>query len=239
MQNNYHKFNNINFLINDSFTPNLTSELIYLAAKKFINENDNVLDLGCGSGAVGLSLLKDFQKFNLTLSDLSKGALQDVNQNALKNELKAKIIQSNVFENIDDKYDLIIDDISGISEKIADISEWFLNAPCDSGIDGLDLFEIVIRESTNFLKPNGIMIFPILSLSNVTKAKEIINKYYASYLSLEKKNWFLPDEIYLNHFAQLEKLKENGHINFENKFGKIIAYTEILYVKKSDSIFGE
>lgn len=236
MQKKYFKFKDINFEITNSFTPNLTSELIYLAAKKNINDNDDVLDLGCGSGAVGLSLLKELQKFNLTLSDLSDGAVKDAVANLKSNNLEAKVIQSNVFDNLKDKYDLIIDDISGISEKIAGISEWFLNAPCESGIDGLDLFENVLKTSASFLKPNGIMIFPVLSLSNVSKAHSIINKYYSSYLSLVKKDWFLPDNISTKYEEQLNKLKEDGHIYFEKKFGKIIVYTEIFSVIKSNSL---
>ena len=48
MEKNSFKFKNINFITTNSFTPNLTSELIYISAKEFIKKDNEVLDLGCG-----------------------------------------------------------------------------------------------------------------------------------------------------------------------------------------------
>lgn len=239
MEQNSFKFKNINFVTTNSFTPNLTSELIYISAKEFIKKDYEVLDLGCGSGVVGLALLKQLQNFKLTSSDLSEGALKDTAFNAKEINLQINILHSDIFENITGKYDLIVNDISGISENVAKLSEWFLNAPCNSGIDGLNLFERVIEGSSRFLKSNGVMIFPLLSLSNTDRAIDIIDKYYTSKISLVKKEWFLPETIAKNNSEELQNLKESGHVYYQRKFGKLIVYTEVLCVKKIDSIIGD
>jgi len=236
MSDKYFKFKDIDFLTTNSFTPNLTSDLIFSSSRNFISEGIDVLDLGCGSGAVGLALLNQLKNFNLTLSDLSNDALKDASYNAKKINANVTVIQSDIFENINCKYDLIINDISGISESVAKISEWFLNAPCNSGIDGLDLFEKVFEGSLNALKDNGVMIFPILSLSNTERAINIVNKFYTSYTSLVKKEWFLPDSILENNYDLLQNLKDDGHISYQSKFGKIVVYTEVLFIKKNDSV---
>ena len=43
------------------------------------------------------------------------------------------------------KFDIIVDDISGISEEVAKLSKWFENVPCNAGIDGTANIEEVLN----------------------------------------------------------------------------------------------
>ena len=73
------------------------------------NESDyeNILDLGCGYGLIGISLAKITSK-NVTMCDVNKRALHLCERNIVANKVNAKVIESNVYENILDKYDVII-----------------------------------------------------------------------------------------------------------------------------------
>lgn len=73
------------------------------------NESDyeNILDLGCGYGLIGISLAKITGK-NITMCDVNKRALHLCERNIAANKVNAKVIESNVYENISDKYDVII-----------------------------------------------------------------------------------------------------------------------------------
>ena len=78
------------------------------------------------------------------------------------------------------KFDYIINDVSGISNKIAKKSLWFKNiVPCDTGLDGTKLSSAIIKESKKYLKKGGIIQIPLISLSNISKtialAKKILN----------------------------------------------------------------
>ena len=66
-----------------------------------------------------------------------------------------------------EKFDLIIESISAIAKKVAKVSPWYKNGiPCDCGEDGTDLVNSVLKETKDYLKKNGKLIFPIVTLSN-------------------------------------------------------------------------
>jgi len=67
-----------------------------------------VLDIGCGYGAIGLSMYIKEPSINLTMVDINERAVQLAKENALMNNINADIFQSNGFQNIDEKFDLIV-----------------------------------------------------------------------------------------------------------------------------------
>ena len=65
-----------------------------------------------------------------------------------------------IFSNWDsNKFNVIVDDISGISEDVARLSNWFKNVPCDSGEDGCRNIEKVLNQASNYLVEKGIIFF--------------------------------------------------------------------------------
>jgi len=229
-----------NFFYTNSFEPNLTSRLIVDSANKLDLEGKAILDLGCGCGALGLSLIKLKPK-SIDLLDFSQGALQDcktninnLNLNLFKTDLN--VIQGDCFTGLDEnkQYDLIINDVSGISETIAKLSPWFTNAPCNSGVDGISLFKRIILQAKYFLRPGGILLSPLLSLSNITQARLFLDELFLEYQVTNKHNWFLPDEMALKFKEEIEGQIKSGNIALDYKFGKFIAWTEVLSFKKED-----
>lgn len=69
----------------------------------------NILDVGCGYGPIGLALAKDQPTRQITMTDVNLRALELAKKNAQKNEItNVNIFESNAYENITDKYALIV-----------------------------------------------------------------------------------------------------------------------------------
>lgn len=73
-----------------------------------IEKETKVLDIGSGIGIMGIIIKDNYPHLNVTLSDVNKRALALAHENAILNKVDIKIIESNLFDNINDKFDLII-----------------------------------------------------------------------------------------------------------------------------------
>ena len=68
----------------------------------------NVLDLGCGLGVVGI-ILGTFNKgINIDMVDINERAIDLAKNNLVLNNVKANVFVSDIYSNIDNKYDFII-----------------------------------------------------------------------------------------------------------------------------------
>ncbi len=234
---NNKKKDQIKLLLNKGvFKPTETSKyLLEAVVKNFPKKKVNVLDLGCGNGILGIYLLKKFKNIiNMTFADISTKAIKNAKENCMLNKIpenKIRLLKSNVFSNLDsNKFDVIINDVSGISSKVAKLSDWFVNVPCESGEDGVKLTLDFLIKFNLYLKPNGYVFFPIISLCNEKKVfnffrrKKIINKIIST------NDWPIPKNMY-KHILTLKKLKKNKKINYEEKYGLFIANTKIFQIK--------
>ncbi len=209
------------------FAPTATSDFLISAVASNINSVDKLLDLGCGNGIVGISLSKLNKAKKIYCSDISHDAVKVAKLNIKLNNCEGEAINSNIFSNWKGyKFDIIVDDISGISEEVAKLSDWFKNVPCDAGIDGTSNIEKVLNQSRNFLNRNGKIFFPVISLSNTKKIIEIAKNNFKEIKKISNNKWFLPEDFNKN-FEILEKLKKEGCIDYCQKFGQLICWTDI------------
>ena len=131
------------------------------------DQNIRILDLCTGSGAIGISLAKYIKNSKVTMSDLSKKALEIANKNAIKNEVKDRcsFINSDMFENINEKYDIIVSNPPYIkTEVINTLSKEVQNEPSlalDGGEDGLRFYRIIANNAWKYLNKNGILALEI------------------------------------------------------------------------------
>ena len=210
------------------FEPTGTSTEIAKAVCNHIISPGKTLDLGCGSGVVGLALAKSKKiKGKLYASDLSKDAVKFLKINADRYDIDVDVRSGSIFDPWkDEKFDYIIDDISGVAKRIADISPWFKETACDAGEDGSSLVIDAIKKSPNYLYPNGKFFFPILSLSNsdiiLTKANEV----YKNVEKLSSHKWRIPEDM-MSHQKELFKLKKEKKIYFEEKYGWLLWSTDV------------
>lgn len=211
----------------NTFKPNLTSSMLLECALAVANSNFDVLDLGCGSGYVGLELSKKISLNSISCSDLDPSSSHVVQKNFDKHNLDVDFRQGSLFEPWNaESFDLIIDDVSGVSKLIAETSPWFRNVPCESGSCGTLLVNAVIKEAPKFLKKNGKLIFPIISLSKKSKIINLAEEIYENIQLFKRKEWFLPESM-MSHKKLLDKERADGNISFDFKFGKVICFTEI------------
>ena len=69
--------------------------------------NLKVLDVGCGYGFLGISIAK-IQNAKVTMCDVNKRALHLTEKNINENKISAQVLESDMYSNITDIYDLII-----------------------------------------------------------------------------------------------------------------------------------
>lgn len=213
----------------DVFEPNTTTRLLINSVLSIIDSKKKILDLGCGTGAVAISLFKEGVSGNkIYASDLSQEATECCLENAKGHNCDADIRTGSMFEPwLNEKFDVVVDDISAISEDIAKISPWFPGVPCDTGRDGTDLVSSIITNATKHLYADeSLFFFPVLSLSNVDQILHEAKKNFKYVEIVKREAWPLPEDL-VPHMPLLEKLSDENAIKFEKKFGMVICYTEV------------
>lgn len=224
----YDKKTELKLEINQNvFTPTATSDFLIKAVCENINQKESILDLGCGNGVVGITLIKHKKSKDMFFSDISSDAVKLTKKNLKINNFNGVVKVSNIFSNWEDIFfDVIVNDISGVAEEIAINSNWFKNIPSNSGKDGTNNILKVFEKSKKFLKPGGILFFPIISLSNTNKILRKAESLFKRVNLISHNEWFLPDDLALN-LDLLENLKSREDIDFCEKFGKVICWTNI------------
>jgi methylase of polypeptide subunit release factors len=223
------KIKKLNF--NKIFYPTDTSRLLINIAKKYLKKKQKILDLGCGGGVVTYFLYNRQLYQDFYLSDISGLAIIRAKAN-LKKKINATFCEGNLFKPWSGKkFDLIINDVSGVSSEIVKISNWFNYAPSDKTKSGIGLLKKVILQSKNYLYSNSLIILPIISLSNVRSALNFIKKKL-HVVQIKKFYWPMPEYL-IKKIGIMEKLKKKGFVDFEKKYGTLVCYTLIVVCKKN------
>ena len=236
MSINYDKFNyklneNNNVVVEYSknvFKPTGTSIELLNSCNKNITSIGNLLDLGCGNGFLGIALKKmnNYIK-DLYASDISLEAVNLTSKNAKKNNVKITTKCGSILEPWENnKFDYIINDISGISESLSNVSGWFEGVSCKSGVDGTKLVIEALKNSIKHLNNNGKFFFPVLSFSHVEKILLFANNIYENVELISHKEWVMPKDLQ-NNKDLLSSLKKKKYISYKEKFGLLIWYTSI------------
>lgn len=163
-------FYGINYTINENvLIPRFETEELVENIKDYIIENDltapKILDLGTGSGVIGLTLKKFFPNADVTLTDISPKALEVAKTNAKNLNLNVTFIQSNWLDNVNkEPYDIIVSNPPYIKEdeKIEEIVK--NNEPhlaLYGGKSGLDCYQNIINNIKPYLKGKYLIAFEI------------------------------------------------------------------------------
>ena len=159
-----------------------TEELVENTIKyveKFFKEPVDIVDLGCGSGVIGLTLEKKLSTKSVDLIDISEEALEVTNKNCGNLKSNGKLINNDFLKDIDKKYDVIISNPPYIAddEEIEEIVK--NNEPhlaLYAGEEGLDCYETILKDIKKNMKAKCLIAFEI-GYKQADKIKDIINKY--------------------------------------------------------------
>ena len=167
---NNQEFMRLNFYVDENvLIPQPDTEILVEEVIKSIDikENIEILDMCTGSGCIGISLAKNIENTKVTLVDISKEAIEIAKKNAIQNGVENKVtfIQSDMFENVKGKFDIIVSNPPYIkTDIIQTLDKQVQNEPhiaLDGGEDGLDFYKILINEAHKYLKKDGKIFLEI------------------------------------------------------------------------------
>ncbi|WP_434564771.1 peptide chain release factor N(5)-glutamine methyltransferase [Thermoanaerobacterium thermosaccharolyticum] len=148
--------------------PRNDTEVLVEEALKRLKNGDTVLDIGTGSGAIAVSIAK-YKDVKVYAVDISNEALEIAQKNAAINDVSDKVIfmKSDLFSSLprDVKFDLIVSnppyirscDINGLQEEVKKEPLIAL----DGGEDGLMFYRRIVKDSVNYIKYCGFMVFEV------------------------------------------------------------------------------
>ena len=177
----------------NTLIPRFETELLVEKTIKYINKYFNneikILDIGTGSGCIAITLNKLLDNSMVTAVDISKDALDVARENNKINNTDVNFIESDVFSNINDKYDVIISNPPYISydEDIMDVvynNEPHMALYADD--NGLYFYDKILNECRKYLNDRFLIAFEI-GYKQGNDILNIINKYFDNVnISLEK-----------------------------------------------------
>ncbi|HGK8769888.1 TPA: class I SAM-dependent methyltransferase, partial [Streptococcus pneumoniae] len=130
-----------------------------------VNQGETVLDVGCGYGPLGLSLAKAYG-VQATMVDINTRALDLARRNAEKNNAKATIFQSNIYEQVEGHFDHVIS-----------------NPPIRAG---KQVVHEIIEKSKDFLETSGDLTIVIQKKQGAPSAKSKMEGVFGNCEILKK-----------------------------------------------------
>lgn len=183
-----------------------TEELVENTIKyinRFFTEPVDIIDLGCGSGVIGLTLEKKVSTKTVDLVDISSSVLEVARKNCGNLNSNANIIQSDMFSAVNKKYDVIISNPPYIktSEEIEDIvKENEPSIALYAGEDGLDCYKKILENIKEHIKEKSLIAFEI-GMRQANDIQKLVNKYLPDSKTEVKKDMSGKDRMFFIFFG--------------------------------------
>ena len=189
---------NENVLIPQPDTEILVQEVIKIIEQKNKNKEQKdieILDMCTGSGCIAVAIATNVQNVNAMLADISREALEIAKVNAQHTNTteKFKFIQTNMFEKVEKKFDIIVSNPPYIeTDTIKSLNKQVQNEPLlalDGGEDGLKFYRILVNEGYKYLNKGGYLCMEI-GYNQKQKVEELLkqNEKYTSIYTLKDFN---------------------------------------------------
>lgn len=165
---NNQEFMKLNFFVDENvLIPRADTEILVEEVISLANDDKNkILDVCTGSGAIAVSLAKYIKNSNVMALDISKEALKIAEKNSFNNNVNIKLIESDLFNNLEENdFDIIVSNPPYIRENVInELSIEVKHEPkiaLDGGKDGLDFYRKLSSESYKYLKEDGYLCLEI------------------------------------------------------------------------------
>jgi release factor glutamine methyltransferase len=144
-----------------------TEQLVELVESRIENPKSKIVDVGTGSGVIALSLAKKFPEAQIFAVDVSEDALALTRENAIRLGLSGRVQlrKSNLLENLNERFDLIVANLPYIATQDRDtLSREVLHDPevaLFAGTRGDELVRELIDQAPGRLRPGGLLALEI------------------------------------------------------------------------------
>lgn len=142
--------------------PRADTEILIEKALSKINAHDlyEILDLGCGTGIIGITIALERPLSNVTLIDQSEHAIQNTKENQTLHQVTNVMIQkSDWFSALDQtRFDVILSNPPYLEDNDPHLSQGLEDEPLDalvSGPTGIEAIQYIIENAKNHIKPSG------------------------------------------------------------------------------------
>lgn len=163
----YQEFMGLRFMVNsDVLIPRQDTEILVEEVMRYLHDGMRILDMCTGSGCILLSLLQYSNDCEGVGSDISEAALAVARTNAEHLKKDAAFVQSDLFENIEGKYDVIVSNPPYIPTKVietleAEVRDYDPMNALDGKEDGLHFYRRIVDKAGEYLYPGGMLFFEI------------------------------------------------------------------------------
>ncbi len=131
---------------------------------------NNILDLCTGSGAIAIAVYKELEKAGkkckVTATDISEDALEIAKENAEANGADVLFVQSDLFERIRGRFDIIVTNPPYIPTKEIkklqkEVRKYEPHLALDGGEDGLDYYRRIAEEAKKYIVRGGTLVMEV------------------------------------------------------------------------------
>lgn len=185
------EFMGLGFSVNEHvLVPRQDTEILVETVLSDLQPGMDVLDMCTGSGCILISLMKYGKDVHGTGVDISEKALAVAKENAEKQRVPAKFLQSDLFGEVEGTYDVIVSNppyirTSVIEELEAEVRLHDPMLALDGKEDGLYFYRRIIEESVKFLKEKGKLYFEIGHDQGVD-VKQLLEEAGFSHVTVKK-----------------------------------------------------
>jgi release factor glutamine methyltransferase len=142
-------------------TEQLVEHIIFYFDRYYDSSKYRILDLGTGSGCIGLTLAKELSNVDIIASDISQKALDIAKQNKQKLDVDATLILSDLFENITGKFSVIVSNPPYIpdEEHVDEIVKKEPHVALYGGKLGIEFYDRILFQAKDYLEERALIAF--------------------------------------------------------------------------------
>ena len=165
----YQQFLDYKILVNENvLIPRPETELLVEKITGFIGNNEmKVLDMCTGSGCIAIAVDKMCDKASVVGADISKDALEVAVKNNALNHANVEFTKSDMFSNIEGKYDVIVSNppyipTKDVVELEQEVKEHDPLLALDGSDDGLKFYRIISENAVEYLREKGMLFWRLI-----------------------------------------------------------------------------
>ena len=162
------EFMGLEFAVNPyTLIPRQDTETLVEKVIEYARDEADILDIGTGSGCIGISLARYIKNSRVTLADISADALETAQKNAQRNGVNVKCVRLDILNEIPiGKFDIVVSnppyiETDVIKELDTNVRDYEPINALDGGVDGLVFYRRITDIAPQMLRDGGMLAYEI------------------------------------------------------------------------------